>query len=58
MRADLIAFSIIAQVLGCDGCAFATTGLPAASAEAASPPATEKARGKLLAANIATTPSG
>ena len=48
----------MAQVLGCDGCAFATTGLPAASADAASPPATEKARGKLLAANIATTPSG
>jgi hypothetical protein len=34
-----------------------TTGQPAASAEAVSPPATEKANGKLLAANTATTPA-
>ena len=34
------------------------TGAPAASAEAVSPPATEKASGKLLAANTATGPSG
>ena len=33
-----------------------TTGQPAASAEAGSPPSTEKAKGKLLAANIATGP--
>ena len=49
---------MVAHVFGCDGCAFATTGFPAAIADAASPPATEKARGKLLAAKIATTPSG
>ncbi len=33
-----------------------TTGQPAASAEAVSPPATENANGKLLAANTATGP--
>ena len=32
------------------------TGQPAASAEAVSPPATEKAKGKLLAPNTATGP--
>jgi hypothetical protein len=39
-------------------CALTTTGHPAASAEAVSPPATEKASGKLLAPNTATGPSG
>jgi hypothetical protein len=34
------------------------TGAPAASADAVSPPATEKASGKLLAPNTATGPSG
>jgi hypothetical protein len=45
-------------VPGCAGCALTTTGLPPASADAVSPPATEKARGKLLAPNTATGPSG
>ncbi|KGS26697.1 hypothetical protein X941_4274 [Burkholderia pseudomallei MSHR5569] len=40
------------------GCAFTTTGHPAANAEAVSPPSTENANGKLLAANIATGPMG
>ena len=48
----------MAHVLGCDGCAFAITAFPDAIAEAASPPATENANGKLLAAKMATTPSG
>jgi hypothetical protein len=39
-------------------CALTMTGQPAASAEAVSPPATEKASGKLLAPNTATGPSG
>ncbi len=43
---------------GCAGCALTMTGLPAASADAVSPPATEKARGKLLAPKTATGPSG
>ena len=34
------------------------TGEPAANADAVSPPATEKANGKLLAANTPTTPIG
>ena len=38
--------------------ALATTGQPAASAEAVSPPAVEKASGKLLAPNTATGPIG
>jgi hypothetical protein len=46
------------EVAGCDGCAFTTTGQPAASAEAVSPPGTENASGKLLAPNTATGPSG
>ncbi|MCY1235778.1 hypothetical protein D9M72_484070 [compost metagenome] len=37
-------------------CALTTTGQPAASAAAVSPPATEKASGKLLAPNTATGP--
>ena len=45
-------------VPGCAGCAFTTTGQPAASAEAVSPPATENASGKLLAPKTATGPSG
>ncbi len=43
---------------GCAGCALTSTGLPPASAEAVSPPATEKARGKLLAPKTTTGPSG
>ena len=39
-------------------CAFTITGAPAARAEAVSPPATEKASGKLLAPKTATGPSG
>ena len=35
-----------------------TTGQPAASAEAVSPPAVEKASGKLLAPKTATGPMG
>ena len=38
--------------------ALTTTEQPAASADAVSPPSTEKANGKLLAENIATGPSG
>jgi hypothetical protein len=45
-------------VPGCAGCALTTTGLPAASADAVSPPATENASGKLLAPKTATGPSG
>jgi hypothetical protein len=48
----------ISLVPGCAVCALTITGLPAASAEAVSPPATEKASGKLLAAKTATGPSG
>ncbi|MCY1232252.1 hypothetical protein D9M72_447330 [compost metagenome] len=44
------------EVPGCAECALTTTGQPAASAEAVSPPATEKASGKLLAPNTATGP--
>lgn len=40
------------------GLALTTTGQPAARALAVSPPATENAKGKLLAANTSTTPSG
>ena len=46
------------DVPGCAGCAFTTTGQPAASAETVSPPATEKARGKFDAPKTATGPSG
>ena len=45
------------EVPGCAECAFSTTGQPAAKAEAVSPPATENANGKLLAANTATGPT-
>ena len=44
-------------VPGCAGCAFTMTGFPAARAEAVSPPATENARGKLLAPKTTTGPS-
>ena len=44
------------DVSGCAGCARSTTGQPTASAEAVSPPATENASGKLLAANTAAGP--
>ena len=43
---------------GCPGCTFTMTGLPAAIADAVSPPATENAKGKLEAAKTATGPSG
>ncbi|MNT23718.1 hypothetical protein D3C72_1591490 [compost metagenome] len=46
------------EVPGCAEWALTITGQPAARAEALSPPATEKARGKLLAPNTATGPSG
>ena len=45
-------------VPGCAEWAFTITGFPAANAEAVSPPATEKASGKLLAENTTTGPSG
>ncbi len=43
---------------GCELCALATTGQPAAIAAAVSPPATENANGKLDAPNIAIGPTG
>ncbi len=43
---------------GWAGWPLTTTGQPAASAEAVSPPAVEKASGKLLAPKTATGPSG
>ena len=46
------------DVPGCAGWPLTTTGQPAASAEAVSPPATENASGKLLAPNTATGPTG
>jgi hypothetical protein len=46
------------DVPGCAGCAFTTIGQRAASADAVSPPATEKASGKLLAPKTATGPKG
>ncbi len=54
----LIARELSAAVPGCAGWPLTTTGHPAASAEAVSPPATEKASGKLDAPNTATGPSG
>jgi hypothetical protein len=47
-----------ADVPAFDGCAFATTGQPAASADAVSPPATPNASGKFEAPNTATGPTG
>ena len=55
--ADWTARPISSEVPGWAECAFTTTGQPAASAEAVSPPATEKASGKLLAPNTATGPT-
>jgi hypothetical protein len=46
------------DVAGCDACALTTTGQPAASALAVSPPGTENASGKLLAPNTPTGPIG
>jgi hypothetical protein len=46
------------EVAGCEPCALTRTGQPAASAEAVSPPGTEKASGKLLAPKTATGPIG
>ena len=45
-------------VPGCAGWALTMTGLPAAKADAVSPPATENASGKLPAPKTATGPSG
>ena len=50
--------AVTSEVTGCPSCAFTTTGQPAASAEAVSPPATENANGKFDAANTATGPTG
>ena len=47
-----------ALVPGCDGWPLTMTGQPAASALAVSPPAVEKASGKLLAPKTATGPMG
>src|SRR5271168_700135 len=47
-----------AEVSGCAGWAFTITGQPTAKAEAVSPPATEKASGKLLAPKTTTGPRG
>src|SRR3990172_6914375 len=52
-----IAVAIISHVPGCAGCALNTAVDPAANAEAVSPPATENARGKLLAPNTPTGPN-
>jgi hypothetical protein len=53
-----IAWPTNALVPGCALCAFTITGFPPASAEAVSPPAVEKASGKLLAAKTTTGPIG
>ncbi len=45
-------------VPGWAGCALTITGFPAAKEEAVSPPATEKASGKLLAPKTTTGPRG
>jgi hypothetical protein len=46
------------EVRGCDPWALSTTGHPAASADAVSPPATEKAKGKLLDPNTLLSYTG
>ena len=51
-------WAVSTEVCGCPSCALTTTGQPAASADAVSPPATENANGKLDAANTATGPTG
>ncbi len=52
-----IACATKSAVAMCPLCAFTTTEQPAASAEAVSPPAVEKASGKLLAPKTATGPT-
>src|SRR6266571_1655331 len=44
--------AVTSEVTGCPSCAFTTTGQPAASAEAVSPPATENANGKVDPAQV------
>jgi hypothetical protein len=56
--ARVIAPATSSDVPGCAEWPLTTTGQPAASAEAVSPPATEKASGKLLAPNTVTGPAG
>ena len=56
--AAVTAAAVCSEVTGCASCALTTTGQPAASAEAVSPPATENANGKFDAANTATGPAG
>ncbi|MNG12601.1 hypothetical protein D3C84_962230 [compost metagenome] len=58
LAALIIAEATNSPVPACSGCDFTTTGQPAASALAVSPPAVEKARGKLLAPKTATGPIG
>ena len=54
--ASMTICAVRADSSGWPGCALTTTGEPAARAAAVSPPATEKANGKLLAAYTATGP--
>jgi hypothetical protein len=54
--ARMIASATRCAVAICPLWALNTTGQPAASAAAVSPPAVEKAKGKLLAPNTATGP--
>ncbi len=58
MVARAVARATSSPTPGCAGCPRTATGQPAASAAAVSPPATEKASGKLLAPKIATGPTG
>ncbi len=50
--------AVATEVCGWPSCAFTTTGQPAASADAVSPPATENAKGKFDAEKTATGPTG
>ena len=52
-----IAMPTSSEVPGCCGRALTITGQPAAKADAVSPPATENAKGKLLAGNTSTGPT-
>ena len=56
--ASIIASPIRELVPGWEPCAFTINVLPAANADAESPPAVEYANGKLLAANTTTGPKG
>ena len=56
--ASVMARATSSEVPGWASWPLTTTGQPAASAEAVSPPATENASGKLEALNTATGPSG